>query len=369
MANDDTVQLKTLILDTVPDPPALEDGDEAKLFKSLPVKPRGDRYKFIRTIGFGGMKAVLLVEDRDTGREIAMALIPDYRDRPHRDLERFVSEARINAMLEHPNIVPVHDIGKDASGAPYFTMKYLRGKMLEKVIKLLREGDAATTARYTLFRRLQIFIRVCNAIDFAHSHGVCHLDIKPSNINLGDHGEVVVLDWGLARMLDENGRAKLDDRRPKGTPGYIAPEYLNPASAGQVGIRSDIYSLGALLYAMLTLEAPLAGRSVEEILRHTAAGDVPRPSLAAPGRDIPASLEAVCMKAMARKPEGRYNSVTELRDEITAYIAGFSTRAEHAGPVRQLLLFAGRNRMALLLLLAALLVTLLVALLIWALFD
>ena len=363
MANNDTGQLKTLILDTAAAPPALEDGDEALLFKSLPVKPRGERYKFIRTIGFGGMKAVLLVEDRDTGRKIAMALIPDYRDRPHRDLERFVGEARINAMLEHPNIVPVHDIGIDASGAPYFTMKYLRGVMLEKVIKLLRSGDAGATERYTLFRRLQIFLRVCNAIDFAHSRGVCHLDIKPSNINVGDYGEVVVLDWGLARMLDENGRAKLDDRRPKGTPGYIAPEYLDPASAGQVGIRSDIYSLGALLYALLTLEAPLAGMSVDEILRHTAAGDVPRPSLAAPDRDIPASLDAVCMKAMARRPEGRYTSVKELRDEINAYLAGFSTKAEHAGPVRQAALFTARNWMTLLLLLAALLI----AALIWAL--
>ena len=360
MANNDTGQIKTLILDDGAAPPALEDGDEAQLFKSLPVKPRGERYKFIRTIGFGGMKAVLLVEDRDTGREIAMALIPDFRDRPHRDLERFVSEARINAMLEHPNIVPVHDIGIDASGAPYFTMKYLRGQMLEKIIKLLRSGDAEATERFTLFRRLQIFIRVCSAINFAHSKGVCHLDIKPSNINIGDYGEVVVLDWGLARMLDENGRAKLDDRRPKGTPGYIAPEYLNPNSAGEVGIRSDIYSLGALLYAMLTLEAPLAGMGVDEILRHTAAGDVPRPSLAAPEREIPASLEAVCMKAMARKPEGRYASVTELRDEITAYLAGFSTQAEHAGPVRQVALFTARNWMTLLLLAAALLIAVLV---------
>jgi len=355
----DTGQLKTIVIDdsAVPD---LDNGDEALLFKSLPVKPRGDRYKFIRTIGFGGMKAVLLVEDRDTGREVAMALMPDFRDRPHRDLERFVSEARISAMLEHPNIVPVHDIGIDASGAPYFTMKYLRGKMLEKIIKLLRAEDAETMERYTLFRRLQIFIRVCNAINFAHSKGVCHLDIKPSNINIGDYGEVVVLDWGLARKLDENGRAKLDDRRPKGTPGYIAPEYLDPRSAEQVGVRSDIYSLGALLYVMLTLEPPLAGLSVEEILRHTAAGDVPRPSLAAPGRDIPASLEAVCMKAMARRPEGRYASVTELRDEITAYLAGFSTRAENAGPVREVALFTARNWMVLLLILAALLIAALV---------
>ena len=359
----DTGQLKTRVIGDAAEKSALANGDEARLFESLPVKPRGARYKFIRSIGFGGMKAVLLVEDRDTGREVAMAMIPDFRDRPHRDLERFVGEARITAKLEHPNIVPVHDIGIDASGAPYFTMKYLRGVMLERVIRQLRSGDPETVARYPLFRRLQIFLRVCNAINFAHSHGVCHLDIKPANINIGDYGEVVVLDWGVARLLDGEGRATLDDLRPKGTPGYIAPEYLNPETADQVGIRSDIYSLGSLLYTLLALRSPLSGLSVESILRRTAAGAVPRPGRAAPECDIPASLEAVCMKAMARKPAARYATVQELRDEITAYLAGFSTQAEHAGPLRQAMLFAARQWMPLLLAAALLLIVVLL----WAL--
>ena len=342
--------------------PDLDDGG-AELLKLLPVKPRRDRYKFIRSIGFGGMKAVLLVEDRDTGREIAMAMMPDYRERPKRDLERFVAEARITAMLEHPGIVPVHDIGVDASGSPYFTMKYLRGRPLDKVIKKLRGGDAETAAYYTLFRRLQIFNRVCNAIDFAHSHGICHLDIKPMNVNIGDFGEVVVLDWGLARTLDENGHAKLDELRPKGTPGYIAPEYLNRASAVQVGIRSDIYSLGGLLYALLTLEPPLAGMRVEDILRHTAIGDLPRPSRAAPGRDIPVALDAVCMKAMARDPADRYASVKELRNDINAYMAGFAPKAEHAGIVRRSGLFIARHYTKILLILAVVLAAILLAVL------
>lgn len=353
---DDTGQLKTLVLGAdEPSAPSTEASAEAALFDSLPVKPRGERYKFIRSIGFGGMKVVLLVEDRDTGREVAMALMPDFRDRPRRDLERFVSEARITARLEHPGIVPVHDIGIDASGSPYFTMKYLRGVLLDKVIKRLRNGDPATLARYTLFRRLQIFVRVCNAVDFAHSMGVCHLDIKPSNINIGDYGEVVVLDWGLARTLDDTGFARLDELRPRGTPGYIAPEYLNPASANQVGVRSDIYSLGGLLYAMLALEAPLAGMGTDDILRRTAAGIVPRPSSAAPERDIPAALDAVCMKAMERRPEDRYASVKELRDEINAYMAGFAPKAEHAGPLRRVALFIVRHRLSLLIVLAAVL--------------
>ena len=359
----DSGQLDTRIIGDEP-VPDLDDGG-AELLRSLPVKPRRDRYRFIRSIGFGGMKAVLLVEDRDTGREIAMAMMPDYRERQKRDLERFVTEARITAMLEHPGIVPVHDIGVDASGSPYFTMKYLRGKSLDKVIKKLRTGDAETVNYYTLFRRLQIFIRVCNAIDFAHSHGICHLDIKPMNINIGDFGEVVVLDWGLARTLDENGHAKLDELRPKGTPGYIAPEYLNRESAVQVGIRSDIYSLGGLLYTLLTLEAPLAGLEVEDILRHTAIGDLPRPSRAAPGRDIPVALDAVCMKAMAHNPADRYASVTELRNEINVYMAGFAPEAEHAGIVRRSGLFIARHYMKILLILAVVLAVALLCILFW----
>ena len=334
--------------------------EEPSLTKA-PELPRksNKRYKFIRSIGFGGMKAVLLVEDHDTGREVAMALMPDFRERPHRDLERFVEEARITARLEHPNIVPVHDIGIDASGSPYFTMKYLRGVLLDKVIRLLRGGDPGMTARYPLYRRLQIFIRVCNAINFAHSQGVCHLDIKPSNINIGDYGEVVVFDWGLARMLDEDGFARLDELRPKGTPGYMAPEYLNRSSAVQVGIRSDVYSLGGLLYSLLTLESPLAGMKTEDILRRTAAGILPRPSLAAPEQDIPSSLDAVCMKAMSRNPADRYASVSELREEISAYMTGFAPKAEHAGWLRRVGLFMARHRLPLLLLLAAVLIAVL----------
>ena len=362
---DDTGQLKTQVLGADDLPGGVTDSYDGKsLLESLPVKPRRDRYKFIRSIGFGGMKVVLLVEDRDTGREVAMALMPDFRDRPRRDLERFVTEARITARLEHPGIVPVHDIGVDASGSPYFTMKYLHGTLLDKVIKRLRSGDAETTARYTLFRRLQIFVRVCNAVDFAHSMGVCHLDIKPSNIDIGDYGEVMVLDWGLARKLDESGRAELDELRPVGTPGYIAPEYLNPASANLVGVRSDVYSLGGLLYALLALEAPLAGMKTDDILLRTAAGAVPRPSAAAPDRDIPAALDAVCMKAMARRPGDRYSSVKELRDEINAYMAGFAPKAEHAGPLRRVALFVVRHQLALLLILLAVLS----AVLLWMLF-
>ena len=331
------------------------------LLDRLPRKPQ-DRYHFIRSIGFGGMKGVLLVRDADTDREVAMAIIPDFRERPRQDLERFVGEALLTARLEHPNIVPVHDIGVDSSGSPFFTMKYLRGQSLAHLIQRLREGDPAAVEKYTIYRRLQIFLRVCNAVDFAHSRHCCHLDIKPANVNIGDFGEVVVLDWGLASPLDDKGRALLSgDRRAKGTPGYMPPEFLSPETAKQVGVASDIYSLGGVLYALLSLSSPLADRDQDEKLRCTASGEIPPPSQAAPaGWHVPASLEAVCRKAMARRPADRYRSVSELRQEIIAFISGYAPRAEHASLLRRAALFLIRNRLALVIIL--LLVTVLVLL-------
>ena len=169
-------------------------GDEENAVASLPQKPQ-DRYKFIRSIGFGGMKGVLLVHDSDTDRDVAMAMIPDFRDRPLRDLNRFVREAKITAKLEHPNIVPVHDIGVDGSGSPYFTMKYLHGETLAAI---LRKKHNKENTDYSLDRLLQVLIRICNAVAFAHSKEICHLDLKPANIICGEYGEVQVIDWGLA---------------------------------------------------------------------------------------------------------------------------------------------------------------------------
>ena len=342
---------KTRILDTAPE---LSAPTAASLLDRLPLKPQ-DRYHFIRSIGFGGMKGVLLVRDTDTDREVAMAIMPDFRERPRQDLERFVGEALLTARLEHPNIVPVHDIGIDNSGSPFFTMKYLRGQSLAQLLARMKQGDSEMLEKYTLYRRLQIFQRVCNAVDFAHSRHCCHLDIKPGNVNIGDFGEVVVLDWGLASPLDDRGRALLSgDRRAKGTPGYMPPEFLSPETAEKVGVASDIYSLGGVLYALLALVSPLADCDQEEKLRRTASGEIPPPSQAAPpGWHVPASLEAVCRKAMALRPADRYRNVTELRQEIVAFISGYAPRAEHASWLRRAALFLMRNRLAIMVILLA----------------
>ena len=332
-------------------------------FDSLPVKPQ-TRYKFIRSIGFGGMKGVLLVRDQDTGRDIAMAIMPDFRERPRADLERFVREARITARLEHPNIVPVHDIGKDSSGSPYFTMKYLRGAPLSVLLKRIRRMDAEAVEAYPLERLLQIYLRICNAIRFAHSQHICHLDLKPDNVNLGSFGEVLVLDWGLACETDRNGVARgAGVGVLKGTPGYMAPELIRRDPDLPPGVTSDIYSMGALLYAMLALESPFAGQPVKAVLARSAQGDLPPPSRVAPEwRKVPPALEAICLKAMAFNPVERYRSVDELRADIKAFQAGFAPEAEHASFLRRTGLFIRRQYTVLLILSLLILVMALVLL-------
>ena len=359
----DSEDLKTRVMTGALDPAGEPDSSVSAgdLLSTLPVKPQ-ERYRFIRSIGFGGMKGVLLVADADTSREVAMAIMPDFRDRPRSDLERFVREAKLTARLEHPNIVPVHDIGIDESGSPYFTMKYLHGQSLSSVLRKVLRGDSTAVARYGQMRLLQILIRICNAIEFAHSQGICHLDLKPENVNLGDYGEVLVLDWGLARsvrpvseggLLSPNDPESGIDQRVKGTPGYMAPEQVRPSKEFPVGFRSDIYALGGILYAMLSLSNPLARLPMEEVFRRTVSGEIPLPSEVAPeGRYVPAALEAICRKAMVPNPADRYATVAEMREDIFAFQTGYVPKAEKASPLKHAGLFIGRNVLILLLLLS-----------------
>ena len=288
---------------------------------SLPLKDQ-ERYKLIRSIGFGGMKCVLLVEDQDTGREIAMALMPDFKERSREVCERFIREAKITAFLEHPNIVAVHDIGQDANGSPFYTMSYLRGLPLTTVLKRIKRNTPFESRYYTLDRRLRIFQRVCNAVNYAHSRNICHLDIKPENINIGEFGEVRLFDWGLACETDARGEAVAgSEAKLRGSPGYMAPEQIsiNP-EAPPVGKSSDIFALGALLYTMLTLSAPFNGKDNEEILLKTMTAEPERFSKVLPaGTVISRELELVCRKAMAKDPAERCASVTELRMAVMAF--------------------------------------------------
>ncbi|OGV50321.1 MAG: hypothetical protein A2017_15240 [Lentisphaerae bacterium GWF2_44_16] len=335
---------------------------DSGVIKVLTVKPK-DKYKFQKSLGYGGMKTVLQVRDKDTTRDIAMAVIPDSNNRPVDDLCRFVREARILANLEHPNIVPIYDIGIDGGNSPYFTMKLLKGGTLADILKKLTESDEEYRKKYDLSRLLQIFLRVCNGMAFAHSKNIIHLDLKPENIQTGDFGEVIIIDWGIAKIIgqrekDEDGRKNVGKPRPvaagdaqltmdgvtKGTPGYMAPEQAAGKNA-EKDKRTDIYALGGILYAILTLEDPIDGESIQGMLCDTVMGNITPPHERKPDMLIPSALEAVVMKAMALDPNERYQNVMELRDEIYAFIGGFCTVAEKASFFKKTVSLIKRHRL------------------------
>ncbi|MDD5727752.1 MAG: serine/threonine-protein kinase [Victivallales bacterium] len=384
--HDDAVESETALMITPPEEiESAEKLDES--VENLTVKPP-DKYKFIRSVGFGGMKGIIKVNDQDTARDVAMAIIPDFDERPQPDIDRFVREARIIARLEHPNIVPIHDIGRDGKGAPYFTMKYLRGHTLATTLRKLNTGDADTLEQYPLARLLRIFVKVANAIAFAHSKRIIHLDLKPENVHIGDFGEVLVLDWGLAKFIGSNDiYDEIEDNRTKdyenklnrpqtmmtldgvakGTPGYMAPEQAAGKNQ-EKDERTDIYALGCILYAILTFENPLGNRrDVRKMLHDTVVGNIESPSqLKNPARPIPAPLEAICLKAMNLLPDDRYQNVSDLRNDIFAFMTGYATTAENASTIKKTFLFINRNWLPLLFSLTLALLLLLSGLLILA---
>jgi serine/threonine protein kinase len=236
-----------------------------------------DRYTPRKKLNEGGMKAIWEVDDHRTARKVAMALIQDSKIASEQDIDSFLYEARLTANLQHPNIIPIYDIAVDEEGNPYFTMKALKGETLGEIIKQLRSGAEEYRTRYTRTRLLAIFLKVCNANDFAHTKGVIHLDLKPSNIIVGDFGDVHVLDWGLSTLLTHIDEYKggpiswqnidhvsLEDGQTLtrylegtskqrhvagGTPGYMSPEQAQGDLSG-VDFQTDIYMLGAMLYEL-----------------------------------------------------------------------------------------------------------------------
>src|SRR6185295_1958705 len=191
---------------------------------------------------------------------------------------RFLEEAQATGQLEHPNIVPVYDVGRTQDdGSTYYTMRFVQGISLDKVLKDLRLGDRDTRAEYTVTRFLQILQQVAMAVHFAHEKNVIHRDLKPSNIMLGPFGEVLVMDWGLARIL---GRDESSAKRKLiGTPAYMSPEQAAGLEAGR---ESDVFALGAILYKCLTLRAPFHGLTLEALL-----ADIRKASPAPPRRFHP----------------------------------------------------------------------------------
>lgn len=317
--------------------------------------PAGSKYEIIDAIALGGMGCILQAYDRDADREVAMKVML----RGHGDEElvgRFLREAQIVANLEHPNIVPVHDIGRSSQDEPYFTMKWVRGSNLYELVMGLKDGKAELLARKPLRALLEDFVKLCNAVAFAHSRKIIHLDLKPNNVMIGDFGEVILLDWGLAKnknpmapdTFNSNPTNETIAHPPtrdgiiRGTPGFMAPEQATGDTAIQ-DERTDIYSLGAILYMILTHKCPIVGESPKEMIRQTRRGTIVPPGQRT-NQNIPAELEALVMKSMAQDMDQRYNRAEDLKTDIEAYLSGYATSVEGAGLLKRSMLLIKRNR-------------------------
>ena len=322
------------------------------------------------------MGAILKIRDNDIGRPVAMKVIlePDDSER----VERFVEEAQITGQLEHPNIVPVHEIGVTPDGRAYFTMKLVKGRSLESIVQGISSGDASTRGLYPLAALLRIFTKVCDAVAFAHSCGVIHRDLKPENVMVGEFGEVQVMDWGLAKVIARRGRQAAEpveafrkievgppagpmpdgpgarpgleradgaggrteinpgkdtvrtirshddgirtlDGAIMGTPSYMSPEQAD-GRLDEIDERSDVFALGGILYTLLVHEPLYTGATAMNMVTKAARAEFVPLSERAKGARVPPELESVCMKALQLDKADRYSSVADFSADIQAYL-------------------------------------------------
>jgi serine/threonine-protein kinase len=299
------------------------------------------RYEYLRDIGVGGVGSVHCVKDRNLLRQVALKVLdPALAENPAQ-CERFIHEAQINAQLEHPNIVPVHEMVAPAVGPKYFTMKLVEGLNLQDWIQ--NAGRPAGVPE-VLHDMLAAVVKVCDALALAHSRGVLHCDLKPANIMVGSFGEVYLMDWGLARLRPEEGESGggIELSRSKesqlsnagkvlGTPAFMSPEQ----AAGEdehYSERTDVFGMGAVLYSILTGEPPWGTGPVAEVLARARACQLVFPPLSP--LQLPPRLCRIAARAMALEPGDRYPSVVAMKDELQAFLRGsfrFPTREYRAG--------------------------------------
>jgi formylglycine-generating enzyme required for sulfatase activity len=276
-----------------------------------------ERYVDPKAVGAGGMGVVVAHTDTRLSRRVALkTLQPEYKDRP--DLAALLArEARITGNLEHPGIIPVYDAGRTEEGAPFYVMKLVEAPTLAELLHR-DPGEDDGVAEHGLARLLRVFVQICQAVDFAHSRGVVHCDLKPSNILLGSFGQVLVLDWGLAYVAEDGAIGR------GGTLGYLSPEQMK--TGGAIDARTDVYALGSILYEVLCKARPFPEEAyaVPGGLRHP--GVLPPPPRVAAAQVPPEELEEICLQALAIRPEERYQSAGALAAEIETFLEGTKER-------------------------------------------
>ena len=301
-----------------------------------------ERFEAAKVLGRGGVGEVVLARDNDIERPVARKrLLPELEGGAEIPA-RFVEEIRVLGRLDHPNIVPIHDVGVDPDGRYFYVMKYVEGETLEHVIERLVAGDADYHRRYTFERRTEVFMQVLRGVQYAHAQGVLHRDLKPANIMVGRFGEVVVMDWGLARSRDDGKRFPVDDKHktltsPRGsqvplnklqtmegsllgTPAYMSPEQAR-GEVATLDERSDVYSLCVMFHELLTLEHYLASKNgVAECVAGVLTDPVPvaHSVVSAHQSRVPAELSHFIRHGVTKGAQERFRSVTMMIDRLLA---------------------------------------------------
>jgi serine/threonine protein kinase len=350
----------------------------------------GTKYRLVEKVASGGMGTVYLAEDASLGRRVAVKVM-SLTDASGALASRMMREARIVAQLEHPSIVPIHDVGTLPDGRVFYAMKFVEGSRLDQYVK-----DAASPADL-----LRIFQKVCEAVAFAHAHGVIHRDLKPENIMVGAFGEVLVMDWGVAKVIqisdcglriaESSARAGNEPQAGNeptavafshdaetlvmtsraesgtmtahgtvlGTPAYMSPEQAM-GQTDALDERTDVYALGAILYFLLTAHAPFEANSTGDVRQLVIDQHPLRPRQR--NAKIARRIEAVCLKAMSQNPAERYTSAQEMAADTARFLDGLPVSAYRENIFERAGRWLGRNRFFVLLILAYLLMRFLVLL-------
>jgi PAS domain S-box-containing protein len=305
----------------------------------------GTRYDFMRLHATGGIGRVWRARDRQLERDVAVKELQPEKAGDSKMAVRFVREAQLTGQLEHPGIVPVYELSSRAdTNEPFYSMRFVRGRALTSAIDAYHAKRLAGQAEPLEFvALLTAFTAVCNTVAYAHSQRVLHRDLKGDNVMLGDFGEVIVLDWGLAKRIDQPDEEAVDTSAASlkemqdagltvqgdiiGTPAYMAPEQAE-GRLDQIDQRTDIYGLGAMLYEILTGQPPFVGTNTFEVLQKARRGNPAPPRELCP--EVPAALEEVCLKALARDPAQRYARAEELAQQILHWQEVERRRAEDA---------------------------------------